>query len=129
MTKNLEDLIYSFKSLVDCCPSVTDPSVVPIPFSSESFEEARLSSRITVGYYVHDGFFRATPPAARAVTSTVDKLKQAGHECIGIKVAFSNFRCARAIAQFHPSNVDSLSTRQNKPIGPLLLCIVSRLSV
>ncbi|RKO94744.1 amidase signature domain-containing protein [Blyttiomyces helicus] len=42
-------------------------------------QHPRRSFSRTIGFYTHDGFFRATPAASRAVHRTVSALRRAGH--------------------------------------------------
>ena len=37
------------------------------------------SRKLTIGYYVDDGFFAAVPAMQRAVLETVEKLHKKGH--------------------------------------------------
>jgi amidase len=89
IAKNLEDLKYIFQGLVDSGGHISDPSVVPIPFNEIEYTRIK-TDKLTVGYYVHDGFFRATPPNARAITKTVQILRDAGHVCIGLFIDSSH---------------------------------------
>lgn len=87
MALHLDDLIYLFRSISQSCSIsspqvVVDPSVVPLPFNHHLYSSTLKSKRLRIGYYVHDGFFRATPVAARAVRSVISALEKGGHECV-----------------------------------------------
>uniref|UniRef100_A0A1I7RN43 fatty acid amide hydrolase n=1 Tax=Bursaphelenchus xylophilus TaxID=6326 RepID=A0A1I7RN43_BURXY len=56
-----------------------DPYVPPINFNNEMY----LSKKpLKIGYYVDDGWFKATPAVERAVLETVESLRQLGHTVV-----------------------------------------------
>jgi Asp-tRNA(Asn)/Glu-tRNA(Gln) amidotransferase A subunit family amidase len=112
IAKNMDDLVYTFKGLVDSASHISDPSVVPIPFQEAEYNCVK-TEKLTVGYYVHDGFFRATPPVARAVTKSVQVLREAGHTCIGLFEFLIN---SRNYTKLYTGNVDIMPARFSQSI-------------
>ncbi|KXN86624.1 Fatty acid amide hydrolase 1 [Leucoagaricus sp. SymC.cos] len=55
--------------------------IVPIPF-----RETVLGSKLKFGYYISDGFVKASPACKRAVLETVEALNKQGHECLEIEI-------------------------------------------
>ena len=60
-----------------------DPFVVPMPFSESSLKDQRP---LRIGYYVHDGWFDASPSYARAVEMAADELVARGHVVVPFTV-------------------------------------------
>jgi Asp-tRNA(Asn)/Glu-tRNA(Gln) amidotransferase A subunit family amidase len=52
---------------------------VPLPW-----REVELPKKLKFGYFVDDGFCKASPACARAVGESVAALEKAGHECVPI---------------------------------------------
>lgn len=78
MGRSVDDLEVAMRVLLDASAKLyrTLP-LVPIPF-----REVTLPAKLKVGYYLTDGFVRASPACRRAVLETVDALRKRGHECI-----------------------------------------------
>jgi len=55
--------------------------VTPLPY-----RDVKLPEKLQIGYYVSDGYVKASPACRRAVMETVKALKNAGHECVPIIV-------------------------------------------
>jgi Asp-tRNA(Asn)/Glu-tRNA(Gln) amidotransferase A subunit family amidase len=54
---------------------------VPLPY-----REASLPEKLRFGYFTNDGFAKASPANKRAVLLAVEKLRDAGHECVEIEI-------------------------------------------
>ncbi|KZS94601.1 amidase signature enzyme [Sistotremastrum niveocremeum HHB9708] len=54
---------------VEACP--------PVPF-----RDVKLNPKLRFGYYLSDGYIKASPACQRAVLETVAALRKAGHECV-----------------------------------------------
>ena len=65
------------KALASAEPWKRDPHCVPVPWREEL---CTIDRRLKIGYIVDDGHVKVQPPAARAVSEVVDKLRTAGHE-------------------------------------------------
>ncbi|KAM5532354.1 hypothetical protein V8D89_013948 [Ganoderma adspersum] len=52
-----------------------DPAPLP-------YRDVRLPERLRVGYYLSDGYVKASPANQRAVLEAVEALRKAGHECV-----------------------------------------------
>ncbi|KAL6300010.1 amidase [Sparassis latifolia] len=55
--------------------------VSPMPF-----RDVQIPAKLHFGYYISDGFIKASPACQRAVRETVEALMHQGHECIPIVV-------------------------------------------
>jgi amidase len=73
----LSDLVLYSKAIVDAQPWLHDPRCLPIPW-----RDVPKLSKLKFGVMWHDGVVYPTPPVARALKHTVQKLRQAGHEVI-----------------------------------------------
>lgn len=77
MAKTLEEIVLYSKTIIDQQPWLHDPKCLPIPW--RSVEPKR---RLKLAVIWNDGMVTPTPPVARALKETVDKLKAAGHELV-----------------------------------------------
>ena len=78
LARSVDDIDLVVKTLVDM--DLNDPSIVPLPYRPVAKKE-----KYNVGYFVSNGLCRPTPPCTRAVTETVEKLKNAGHRVTELK--------------------------------------------
>ena len=78
MAKSLEDITFYSKAVIDAQPWLVDPKCLPIPW-----RPAERKSKLKIAVLWHDGIVRPTPPVARALKETVEKLQAAGHEIVG----------------------------------------------
>ncbi|GKT41600.1 putative amidase [Colletotrichum spaethianum] len=77
MTRAITDLELYSKTVVNRKTWLHDPRCVPIPW-----RDVQLPEKLKIAVMWHDGMVRPTPPVARALKQTVEKLKAAGHEII-----------------------------------------------
>ncbi|KAI0393895.1 amidase [Xylariaceae sp. FL0594] len=77
MTRDLGDLLFYSKTVVDAEPWHRDPRCLPIPWRTVA-----LPQKLKIGVLWHDGVVSPTPPVARALRHAVEKLKPAGHEVV-----------------------------------------------
>ncbi|XP_060087753.1 vitamin D3 hydroxylase-associated protein-like [Heteronotia binoei] len=79
MAKNVDSLVLCMKALL--CDKLfhLDPSVPPIPFNEEVYNN---SAPLRIGYYEDDGYFQPSPSMKRAVRETKHLLQAAGHMLI-----------------------------------------------
>lgn len=77
MARTIDDIELEAKTVVDKEPWLYDPRMVPIPWRS-----VELPQKLKIGVMWNDGMVIPTPPVARALKETVEKLKAAGHEIV-----------------------------------------------
>ncbi|KAK1985882.1 amidase [Colletotrichum cereale] len=77
MTRTIADLELYSKTVVGRQTWLHDPRCVPIPW-----RDVRLPEQLRIAVMWHDGMARPTPPVARALRQTVEKLRAAGHEVV-----------------------------------------------
>ncbi|KAL1850107.1 hypothetical protein Plec18170_007205 [Paecilomyces lecythidis] len=77
MAKTLPEIELFAKTVIDREPWIHDPKGLPIPWRSV---EPKKTLKIAVLW--NDGKVTPTPPVARALKETVEKLKSAGHEIV-----------------------------------------------
>ncbi|XP_054837291.1 vitamin D3 hydroxylase-associated protein-like [Eublepharis macularius] len=79
IARNVDSLVLSMKALL--CDEMfhLDPSVPPIPFNEEMYNN---SKPLRIGYYEDDGYFQPSPSMRRAVRETKHLLQAAGHTLI-----------------------------------------------
>ncbi|TPX35431.1 glutaminyl-tRNA synthase (glutamine-hydrolysing) [Synchytrium microbalum] len=88
MSNSIESIRYTMKAVIqrlETLPSYDcyDPSFVPIPWKSS---HEQLPKKLTFGFYLSDGFVKASPPCSRAVLEIVDSLRRQGHSVVEFKV-------------------------------------------
>ncbi|TPX36187.1 glutaminyl-tRNA synthase (glutamine-hydrolysing) [Synchytrium microbalum] len=79
MARYLDDLQIISKLLVEERPWNADPRTLPMIWDDQPVEP---KAKLRFGYYIDDGFVRATPPCARAVAETLMALEAQGYECV-----------------------------------------------
>lgn len=52
-------------------------SAAPVPY-----REVQLETNLKFGYYFSDGMAQTTPACSRAISETVEALRNQGHECV-----------------------------------------------
>lgn len=77
MTRTITDLELYSKSVVDRQTWLHDPRCVPIPWRT-----IELPAKLRIAVMWDDGMVRPTPPVARALKQTVEKLRAAGVEVV-----------------------------------------------
>lgn len=77
LARNLADIALYTKAVVDSEPWLRDPKCLPIPW-----RPGQLPKKLKIAVLRCDGIITPTPPVRRALTITVDKLREAGHEVI-----------------------------------------------
>ncbi|KAG9696829.1 amidase signature enzyme, partial [Aureobasidium melanogenum] len=80
MTRTLSDLVYFTRSLIQCKPWTYDQSVHPLAWRQNNYDEFKEKKRLRVGVLRTDGVADPSPACARALQTTVDALKQQGHD-------------------------------------------------
>ena len=56
-----------------------DTNMAPIPFNKTDYEK---KGSIKIGYFDTDHWFQPCTASRRAVRETIEKLRDAGHECV-----------------------------------------------
>jgi amidase len=77
MAKTLEDITMYSKAVIDAKPWIVDPTMLPIPW-----QPVEPKQKLKIAVMWNDGICQPTPPVARALKETVQKLKNAGHEVV-----------------------------------------------
>ncbi|KAF2758699.1 amidase, partial [Pseudovirgaria hyperparasitica] len=77
MSRSLSDLALFARTVVSASPWLSDPKMLPIPWRSVT-----LPTTLKIGVLWHDGIITPTPPVQRALKTTVEKLRKAGHQIV-----------------------------------------------
>lgn len=77
LASTLSEVILWAKTVVGQQPWIRDPKCLPIPWRNVT-----LKRTLKIAVLWDDGIVSPTPPVARALKETVDKLQKAGHEII-----------------------------------------------
>ncbi|KAK9463259.1 amidase signature domain-containing protein [Lipomyces oligophaga] len=77
MCRYFEDLEYVFKTIIDLKPWEYDYTSHPIPW-----RQITLPAKLKIGVMYSDSVVDPSPACARALQTTVDALKKAGHEIV-----------------------------------------------
>ncbi|KFX97279.1 hypothetical protein V490_02861 [Pseudogymnoascus sp. VKM F-3557] len=77
LARTLEDVVLYSKSIIDSEPWFKDPKLYPIPW-----REIELPRKLKFAVIWDDGFVRVTPPVRRGLETTVEKLRNSGHEVV-----------------------------------------------
>lgn len=78
MGRSIDDIELATR--VQCDASVglaRTEGLIPLPY-----RDVELPKKLKFGYYLTDGFCRASPACERAVLETVEALRKKGHECV-----------------------------------------------
>lgn len=77
--------------------SRTETGVFPMPYR----KDVKLPKKLKFGYFLTDGFCKASPACERAVLMAVEALRKKGHECVEFEPptrAFARFLSASCIS-------------------------------
>lgn len=77
LARHLEDIQLEAKTIIDAQPWLHDPRMVPIPWRN-----VELPKKLKIAVLWNDGMVVPTPPVSRALKTSVEKLKAAGHEIL-----------------------------------------------
>lgn len=77
MARTLEDITLWAKTVVDAQPWLIDPKCLPIPWRPVEYKK-----KLKIAVMPNDGIVTPTPPVARALKETAEKLEKAGHEMV-----------------------------------------------
>lgn len=77
MAKTLDEIVLWARTVIGQQPWLRDPKCLPIPWRS-----VQPKKSLKIGVLWNDGLVTPTPPVARALSDTVNKLKEAGHRII-----------------------------------------------
>lgn len=77
MARTIDDIDMYSRTVVSSEPWLHDPRCVPLPW-----RPVELPAKLKIGVLWHDGMVHPTAPVSRALRSTVDKLRAAGHEIV-----------------------------------------------
>ncbi|KAI1325224.1 amidase [Xylariaceae sp. FL0255] len=77
LAQSLADLELYARTVVGAEPWRVDPRCLPIPWRTVT-----VPRKLKIGVMWHDGIVAPTPPVARALRHTVDRLEAVGHEII-----------------------------------------------
>lgn len=78
LARTVDDVELEARAVVGARPWLHDPRVLPLPW-----REARLPERLRIAVMWDDGMVAPTPPVARALAATAERLAAAGHEVVG----------------------------------------------
>jgi Asp-tRNA(Asn)/Glu-tRNA(Gln) amidotransferase A subunit family amidase len=98
MTRTLGDLVYFTKSLIQCKPWKYDQSVHRLAWRQDAYDEFKDKKRLRVGVLRTDGVVDPAPACARALQTTVDALKQQGHDVFDLTVPTAPYAPLDALA-------------------------------
>lgn len=56
------------------------------------YREVKLKDRLKFGYYFNDGISLITPACSRALSETIEALREQGHECVEFKLPSRELR-------------------------------------
>jgi amidase len=77
LARTIHDIELYSKTVVDAKPWLQDAKCLPIPWRA-----TELPSKLKIAVMWHDDMVLPTPPVARALRETADKLKSAGHDVV-----------------------------------------------
>lgn len=99
MARDIIDIKLFTKSVIETEPWLIDPKCVPIPWRT-----VEPLKKLKIGVLWNDGVVMPTPPVARALKATVEKLRAAGHEVVdwgseghaeAAQILVTDLRCTR----------------------------------
>ena len=87
MARTLDDLTYFTKSFIGMKPWEVDYTVHPIPWREDALQTASTTTKLKVGVMLSDGVVPPSPAIRRAVESTANALRKAGHDVIDLSLS------------------------------------------
>ncbi|KAK4943370.1 hypothetical protein LTR10_017044 [Elasticomyces elasticus] len=84
MARTLDDLTYFTKSFIQMKPWEVDHTVHPLPWRQELYDAAVSNKKLRICLMTTDGVVQPSPVIARALHTTADALRSAGHEVVEI---------------------------------------------
>ncbi|TIA96481.1 hypothetical protein E3P96_03598 [Wallemia ichthyophaga] len=81
MARSVVDLELIARAVLDSPIklNVSEGSLAPVPY-----RPINLPQKLRFGYYADSNFVRSSPAMRRGVFETIDKMREAGHECIDV---------------------------------------------
>ncbi|KAK4051159.1 hypothetical protein OIV83_002981 [Microbotryomycetes sp. JL201] len=79
MGRSVSDLEILTRVFADESVNIARTELTVLPMT---YKGVQLPKKLKFGYYLTDGFCRASPACERAVLETVEALRKKGHECI-----------------------------------------------
>ncbi|KAM0787600.1 hypothetical protein ACM66B_003668 [Microbotryomycetes sp. NB124-2] len=79
MGRSVSDLEILTRVFADQSVNIARTELTVLPMA---YKDVQLPKKLKFGYYLTDGFCRASPACERAVLETVEALRKKGHECI-----------------------------------------------
>ncbi|KAM0541738.1 hypothetical protein ACHAO7_010338 [Fusarium culmorum] len=98
MCRTMRDMELFMKCILSTKPYLSDPNVVPIPWTGS---ETRLHRPINVGIITNDGFIEPQPPVKRALSWAKERLLASKLATLGAIRDFSVFGAEEAWKQVH----------------------------
>ncbi|KAF2723552.1 amidase signature enzyme [Polychaeton citri CBS 116435] len=87
MTRTMMDLTYFTRSFIQMKPWTYDPSVHPMPWRQDTYDEFKDSSKkLKIGIMRTDNVVDPAPACARALTMATEALKAQGHEVFDVSL-------------------------------------------
>lgn len=77
LARTLEDITMYTKAVIDTQPWLVDPKCLPIPW-----RPVEVALKLKIAVLWSDGVVTPTPPVRRALATTVERLRKAGHEVV-----------------------------------------------
>lgn len=86
LSRTLSGCTALFKTIIDGAPWDYDPKCVGIKWQEDLYQLRHIqhgpAGKLCFGYYDDDGVVRCQPPVRRALQTTVEVLRRAGHTVI-----------------------------------------------
>ncbi|KAK4074899.1 hypothetical protein Purlil1_12846 [Purpureocillium lilacinum] len=126
MSRHLSALIPVTKECPLSRPWILDPSVVPLPWREDAYQEVQ-TRRLKIGVILDDGVTRPHPEIQLAVRSAIVLFEQAGHTIIAWDTS-DHLDCIKIMNQFHRTDggedVRSEVEAAGEPLTPHLETIL-----
>lgn len=123
MCKDLNDLKFITKFIIDSKPWLLDPKVPPIDWRSIEFTESKPIFAVMKS----NGFIEPHPPVKRAIELVVDSLKKSGYEVIEWNPPFNSKEITKIATEIYGADgyqeIVELSKDSGEPIVKEVLSI------
>ena len=119
LARTIDDIEAYTRAVIGGEPWLYDAKCLPIPWRNEAV--AALPATLKIGVIWSDGLVQPTPPTARALRHTVEKLKAAGHTIVDwdpVDQAEGNTLLARMFVADGGKTIKHELERTGEPLRP-----------
>lgn len=98
LAHSVRDCISFFKTQVNCNPHLVDPTIPPLRFNQQMFDETLANkSKIKIGICMECDRYPVSKATKRAIQMARDVLTKQGYECVDVNITEEEISEPKAI--------------------------------